>query len=99
MNAMATATTSADSSTVLDLTGGLAAEPPADLAAYFGSALTRRPALKLLDLAANGLGDSGVTLLLQAMRHPGVCRQLYFLGLAKNDLTDMGGSAPASPCL
>ena len=76
--------------------GELVDSLPGDLGTYFATLLERRPALQLLDLSANGLGDSGITVLLQAMRRPGLCHQLSYLGLAKNDITDVGGRRVAT---
>ncbi|KAL1523680.1 hypothetical protein AB1Y20_018613 [Prymnesium parvum] len=75
----------------VDLTGELVAHPPEDLDKFFQAVLTQCPQLQSLDLAANGLGDSGVASLMGAMRHPDVCKHLAFLGLARNDICDSGG--------
>ena len=81
----------ASSEEVLDLSGQIARSRPADLQGALGAMLAELPQLRLLDLAANGLGDAGVVALLHAMRRPGCCEQLSFLGLGKNEISDVGG--------
>ena len=44
--------------------------------------LLQHPALSLLDLAANSLGDEGVGMLVVGLRQPGCAAQLRYLGLA-----------------